>query len=253
MVANARMTRTNDLARLLAEVTLELVTSGIDGGDGVIALPQQYPGGAPVVVRVRRDVGNFIVSDHGAGYLEAEHLGGSQAYSRIAPRIAEEHGVRYDGNMMFAMEVSREWLANSIVYIGSASRRAVEVTAERMGEERAAQEGATLKDILRSTFGERATFDVEYRGRSTKQWHFAAMVQQAEIWSLFDLVSPHHVSINSAIVKFQDIVKLDNAPRGIAVLAHREKMEAADISLIAEAATSVIPLSIEIEALRQAA
>ena len=253
MVANARMTRTDDLDRLLVEVTNELVITGIDSGDGVVALPQQYPGGAPVVVRIRRDRETFIVSDHGAGFLEAEHLGGPQIYSRIAPRIAEDHGVRYDGNMMFAVEVSREWLANAIVYVGSASRRAVEATAERMAEERTTHDAVRLKELVRAAFRDNVTFDVEYRGRSTKQWNFAAMVRQTDHWSLFDLVSPHHVSINSAVVKFQDIVRLDNPPRGIAVLSNLEKMDVADISLLSEAASSVIPLVSPIEALRLAA
>lgn len=71
MVANARMTRTDDLGRLLVEVTNELVMTGIDSGDGVIALPQQYPGGAPVVARIRRDASSFIVSDHGAGFTRS--------------------------------------------------------------------------------------------------------------------------------------------------------------------------------------
>lgn len=253
MVANARMTRTDDFDRLLAEVANELVSTGVDSGDGVLALPQQYPGGAPVVVRIRRNAGNFIVSDYGAGFMEAEHLGGPKVYGRIAPRVADEHGVRYDGSMMFAMEVSREWLANAIIYVGSASRRAVEITAERMAEERTSQEVDRFRDLLRVTFGNSASFEVEFRGRSTKQWNFAAMVRGQDHWSLFDVVSPHHVSINSAVVKFQDITRLEDAPRGIAVLSNRERMDAADISLIAEATTMVLPIEARMEALRLAA
>ncbi|WP_426289033.1 hypothetical protein ACN9MC_04765 [Ensifer adhaerens] len=253
MVANTRLTRTDSLEQLLGEVTNELVMTGIDSGDGVIALPQQYPGGAPVVVRIRRDAGVFIVSDHGAGYTEAEHLGAPQTFTRLAPRIATDHGVRYDGNMMFAMEVPRDWLANAIIFVASASRRAVEATAEALAEERNSRDKLVLKDLVRAAFRDKAAFDVEYRGRSTKQWKFTAMVRQSDHWSLFDLVSPHHVSINSAIVKFQDIVRLDDAPRGIAVLSNREKMDAADISLVGEAASRVIPLSIEVDDIREAA
>lgn len=253
MVENARMMRHNDLDRLLSEVTKELVITGIDSGDGVIALPQNYPGGAPVVVRIRRDRETFIVSDHGAGYLEAEHLGGPLIYNRLASRIAEEYGVRYDGNMMFALDVGREWIANAIVYVGSASRSAVEATAERMARERSTNDIARLRDLLRATFKDGATFDVEYRGRSTKQWEFAAMVRRADHWSLFDLVSPHHVSINSSIVKLQDVGRLDEAPRGVVVLSNRAKMDTADISLLSEVAASVVPLEMQEEDLRMAA
>lgn len=253
MVTSARMTRADDLGRILSEVVSELVMTGVDNGDGVIALPQSYPGGAPVVVRLRRDANTFIVSDNGAGFLEAEHLGGSHVYNRAASRIADEHGVRYDGNMMFTLDVSRDWIANAIIHVGSASRRAVEVTAERLTKERTAQDAARLRDLLRLTFNDRASFDVEFRGRSTKQWEFAAMVRQVDHWTLFDLVSPHHVSINSAIVKLQDISRLDDAPRGLAILTNPAKMDPSDIALISDAASQILPIDMGEAALRLAA
>ena len=253
MVTSARITRVDDLGRILSEVVKELVMTGVDNGDGVIALPQNYPGGAPVVVRLRRDANTFIISDNGVGFLEAEHLGGSHVYNRTAARIADEHGVRYDGNMMFTLDVSRDWIANAIIHVGSASRRAVEVTAERLAKERTAQDVTRLRDLLRLTFSDRATFDVEFRGRSTKQWEFAAMVRQSDHWTLFDLVSPHHVSVNSAVVKLQDIARLDDAPRGLAILANAAKMDQSDIALISDAPSTVLPIDMGIEALLRAA
>ncbi len=66
-------------------------------------------------------------------------------------------------------------------------------------------------------------------------------------------MSPHHVSINTAVVKFHDVSQLDDAPRSIAVLTNPQKMDTADVSLIAEAASKVLPITIEIEALKLAA
>jgi len=155
--------------------------------------------------------------------------------------------------MMFALEVRRDWLANGVIHVGMASRRAVDLTVEKMAEERIARDSARLREMLLLAFKDTATFDVEFRGRSTKLWNFAAMVRQADHMSFFDLVSPHHVSINTAVVKFHDVSQLDDAPRSIAVLTNPQKMDTADVSLIAEAASKVLPITIEIEALKLAA
>jgi hypothetical protein len=145
--------------------------------------------------------------------------------------------------MLFAMEVSREWLANAVIFTGAASRKAVEVTAERMAEERETTARQVFRDHLRDAFGEKAEFDVPFRGRSTKEWRFGARVVRQGHLSLFDLVTPHHVSVNSTIVKFQDISALDETISNVVVLADRAKMESADVDLLSRSAKSVIPLS----------
>lgn len=253
MVTNAAIDRTTEMSHLLDEVTRELIMTDVENGDGLIALSQTYPGGSAVVVRIRRDRQNFFVSDQGNGFLEAEHMGGLNTFGRIAPAVAADFGVRYDGQMVFAVEVSREWLANAILFTGSASRRAVERTAEKMAEERERSQRIVFQDRLRETFAGRAAFDVDYRGRSTKQWKFAAMVQSRDHRALFDIATPHHVSINGTIVKFQDISRLEEPPSTVVALANKSKMDTADITLLSQAVDKVISLNAPREKLLQAA
>lgn len=253
MVANAAFLKHGNMQGLLDDLVRDLVVTGVENGDGLISLPQFYPGGSPVVVHIRRDGDLFFVSDQGKGFQAAEHLGGHTSYSRIAPNIASLDGVEYDDHTMFAAKASREWLANSIIFVGSASRKAVEMTAEKMAEERDYSLRQRFQENVRDAFPNRATFNVEYRGRSTKEHHFAAMVQGRDHTSLFDIVSPHHVSINSTIVKFHDVSRLDNHPRGIAVLSNKAKMEQADVLLLSHASTTIISIDAGKEALVRAA
>lgn len=253
MVANVAVKSSGDLSALLSEITRELINTGIDDNDGIIALPSTYPSGATVIIRIRRDRERFIVSDGGYGYVEAEHMGGAQTFSRIAQAEAVRHGVKFDGQMVFAVEVSRDRLASAIIFTGAASRKSVEITADKLSEEREAANKDRLRSLIKEAFKEQASFDVAYPGRSTKRWRFDAMVRRPERWTLFDLVTPHHVSINSTIVKFQDVAQLEDGPHGVAVLTNRKAMDSADISLISGAAGNVITLESSFEELRMAA
>jgi len=248
-----RMNRAAELAHILPLVSGELLSSAVDGNEAIMSLPQLYPGGAPIVVRFRHDGDTFIVSDQGGAYLQAEQLGGLSHFNRIAHSVAKDHYIKFDGNMMFAVEVPRDWLPNAIIQTASASQRAVQLTAERAVEEREQSFKIKLQHQLRETYRKKVAFDVDVVGRSTRRYHFAAMLRGGEDWSVFDLVTPHHVSINSAFVKFSDVKRLEEAPKRVAVLTDREKMNSGDISLISESANFVIPITANIRQLHLAA
>lgn len=242
MVTNIALKSGGDWRTLLEEVSRELVVTGIDDNDGVISLPSTYPSGTPVVVRVRRDRNEFIVTDGGYGYQEAEHMGGIGTFGRIAPSAAGKYGVKFDGQMMFAVEVSRDRLANAIIFTGAASRRSVELTAEKLAEERDNSNKDRMHSLLRAAFKDKAAFEVEFTGRSTKHWRFDAIVRDASHWVLFDMVTAHHVSINSSIVKFQDVMRLEDGPDSVAILTNKKAMDSADISLLSNAAGRIVTL-----------
>lgn len=253
MVTYASLVKSGDMRLLADEVLRELVLADFDAGDCLFALPSLYPGGSAVVVRVRREGDEFVVTDQGNGYLEAELLGGATTFSRLAPEVAHAHSVKYDGDMFFAIRVSRDHLANAIIFIGAASRHAVEKTAEKLSEEREHGFRQILQSHLREAFHERVAFEIEVRGQSTKAWRFDALVKAADHLSVFELVTPHHISINSSIVKFQDVSALEESVAGIAVLSNRAKMEAHDITLLSRSAAKVIPLDADRETLLKAA
>lgn len=241
MVATVGLNRDASMQSLVDEVAKELVITGVDHGEGLIALPQTYPGGASVVVRVRGHDNEFFVSDQGNGYMEAELLGGATVFARLAPQIAQFHGVEYDGSCFFTTRVTREWLANAVLFVGSASRKTVEQTAQKLGEERDHDLTEVFRATVREFFGAQARFDYEMRGHSLKNWRFDAAIIRGGSPSLIELVSPSHVSINSAFVKFTDIARLDSPVHRTVMLTNPDRTNQADKVLLGEAADVVVP------------
>jgi len=247
------MTKDAQLRTVLDGVAKDLVRVNVDGGFGIVALPQLYPGGDSVTVRVRKDDDQFFVDDMGLGYRSAEMLGGPTVFGRLAPRVAKLHGVSFDGVMMFGAQVSRDWLPNVILFVATASRRCVEMTAERMSEDVEHSLKVELQRRIEVIYPGRVARDVEIAGRSSRSRQFAVSVDLEGRRSLFDLVTPHHVSINSAIVKFQDVSQLENAPTRVAVLSSRARTDAADVSLLAQWTNSIIGADAETEVIARAA
>ncbi|GHE82054.1 hypothetical protein GCM10019059_44750 [Camelimonas fluminis] len=253
MVAKTDLIRSASMRDLLEEIAAELITTNVENDEGYLSLPLLYPGGAGAVVRVRRDNDGYIVTDGGDGYREAEHLGGESAYSRIAPVIAAQHGVGFDGFSMFSTRVEREWLANTVLFTGAASKSAVDRTAERLTEERQKKAKSTFKDRITEAFGKAASFDVEIRGASLRTYKFDARIQRGDHISIFELVMPHAASVNNAFVKLHDISRLDADLTASVMLANRAKMDAGEITLLSSAAQHVIGLSDAKEVILEAA
>ncbi|WP_127752697.1 hypothetical protein [Devosia sp. 1566] len=193
------------------------------------------------------------MNDQGAGYLAAEHLGGTGTFSRLAPSVAHRNGIQFDGHMMFAARVNLDWLANSVIFVGSASRMAVGMTAERMSEDKEVSLRRELQDKLGAAFKGRAAFDISLPGRSSRVRTFAALVDGEHGRVLFDLVTPHHVSINGAIVKFQDVAQLEDSPLRTAVLSAEKRTDPADVGLLSQWTTSVIKLEADQSVYKRAA
>jgi hypothetical protein len=242
-----------EMRGLLDDVSRELIRSEVSAyGEGAVTLPMIYPGGAPVVVHVRRDGDDFVVTDKGNGFLAAELLGGGRTYAHLAPAVAHLYGVRYDGDMMFATEVSRAWLANAIIFTGSASRKAVERTTEKLAEERDVSYRDRLRERVRDAFPGHASFGVTVLGQSTREWHFEAQVTlSAGRSAVFDIVTPHPNSVAAAYIKFQDVARLQDEIDGVAVASR--KLAPPDQILISQAARAIISLDASIETFRRAA
>lgn len=253
MLHPSGLKNTDSMRSLLDEVVHSLVMTDVENGVGLVAVPQIYPGGDSVVIRIHKSDEEFFVSDGGAGYAAAEALGGTLTYGRIAPKVADMHGVSFDGQMVFGARVSRYWLANTVIFVATASRRAVEITAEKMSEEKEQSVRKEFQERLGSIFRARATFNVDIAGQSSRVRNFAALVEAGHGPTLFDVVTPHHVSINGAIVKFQDVAQLNAHPRRIAVLTSVDRTDAADLSLLSQWTTNVMSANAPEAMLRQAA
>lgn len=251
MASTSSLTLHTDMSGLMDAVARELVSTGVDGRDGIIALPILYPGGQPVTVRVRPDAGEFIVTDQGNGYLSAEHMGAADTFVRLAPKVAKQNSVGFDGQMMFAARVPRDWLMSAIIFTAAASKEAVEKTADKLTIDLDATMREGLQARIKDVFRGRASFNVEVPGNTTKMRKFAARVDGGSRISLFDVVTPSPVSVNFAIVKFQDVAQLGNDYQGVAVVSG--KIDAPDMALLSQWASRVLPFDADREMLALAA
>jgi hypothetical protein len=206
------------------EVTKELVSADHRAGFSFVKTPLTYPSGAGVVVRVGDSYPNFLVTDFGSGYEEADLMGSSGVYVRSARAIAETAGIGFDSHAFFVLQVPRTQLPGAIVTVANCSREAVSVAAFRMSERRFAENTELLYRRLVTVFPRRTVVkDAEIMGQSTTRWHVATLVSDGPRPTIFEPVSNHHASIFAAATKFNDIAKAEDPPTRVAVV--RNKIE----------------------------
>lgn len=250
MAETSGLTSNSDIGAVLDDVARQLVRATSEGTSGYIAMPMMFPGGAPIIVHVRRDDDDYVVTDQGKGHYEAEMMGAGAIFERIAKQVAQAVGIEFDGDQMFAARVPRDWLPNAVIFVANASRSAVEMAAERLTANVEDTLRDRLKSALREVFRDRASFDVTVPGLSTKGRNFTALVRRDGRTALFDIVMPSPVSVSFAIVKFQDVAQLEQAPGRVALLGG--KVDTADQSLLSQWAT-VAPFNDNRDFLQKAA
>lgn len=214
------------LRQAVDAVARELVTAEHRDGFSFIKTPLTYPSGAGVVIRVSDSYPEFLVTDFGSGYEEADQLGGSSIYARSARAIAESAGIGFDSHSFFVLKVSRQQLPGAVVAVANCSREAVSVAFLRMSERRFAENTDILYQRLISVFPRRNVIkDADVIGQSTTHWHVATFVSDGPKPTIFEPVSSHHASIFAAATKFNDISKIEQAPNRVAVVRKKSELK----------------------------
>lgn len=209
---------------VLDRIGRDLVRVRSTARGGVISTPVLFPSGAHVTVSISLDGDRCMVTDDGAGYAEAEMMGAADVYRRVARSVAEDAGVRFNDFEVFESEASVETAAGMIAIIADASRRSVEITAERLARRLEAQLKISVVDRLREVFGsDSVTAEAHISGSSTHGWTVDALVQAGRTIVAVDMVSPSPNSVSAAYIKLDDIRRLDDAPRTVAALTRRAK------------------------------
>lgn len=208
----------NEVARALVRV------SGHDE-DVRLALPLLYPGGAMVCVELSHLRGGFLVSDGGAARREAGLLGGARVFQRKVRDVAHRFGVRFDHNMIFELDVAHEHLVAAVIAVANAAQTVVETTAMHLASSELADHRAHLWDRLQGAYGAAAVArePVHFKGAS-EEWDFDAAVKTEGHYTLFQVVTPHAASVNSAVTRFLDVMDLGEtlAPTRVAVVTNKE-------------------------------
>lgn len=196
-----------------------LVRASAWGQSYLISLPLIYPSGTAVGVKVTPSHGEYVVTDGGLGFREAEDLEGQRSFGAHAGRIKDTVGVEYTTDHEFRMIANAQQLPTAIRRVGFASHRAVVKTLHSLPEVSEHEIGAELFQKLRDTFGkENVAGELKLPGASNIAWPFAAQVLQGKRRVLFDVVSPRWTSVVSAKSKFSDVRHLGKNTVPVAVV-----------------------------------
>jgi hypothetical protein len=219
------VTLETNIAKIADDVARALVRITAREESARLSLPLLYPGGSMVGVEISRLRDGFLVSDAGAARREAGLIGGERSFVQLAPAIATRFGVRFDHNMFFDVNVSRDELVIAVSAIANASKAGVEETALRLAAVEHADYQTMLWEKLETVFTRRAVVrQVPFRG-AHEDWEFDAAVQIGKRLSLFEVVTPYANSVNSAIAKFVDVKDLgkEAAPNRVATLTNKDR------------------------------
>lgn len=189
------------------------------GADARVMLPILYPSGSFVTLRIGGGPRDFVITDDGAAAREADMAGATEFFHRAARETAERSGVRFDGNELFEIEAPADNLPGFMAIVADASRRAAQLVAERHAERLDRRLKVGLADRLKHVFGEKhVDARPQVSGASSHAWPFDAAARVDGRTILFAAVTPSAVSVSSAYLKLDDVRRLTDAPRTVAVL-----------------------------------
>lgn len=216
----------DDIAQIASDIARQLATSRVIGGSAYISTPLTYVGGAPVVVRVDPAGSKFFVSDAGIGAREADLMGGSHLYRRVAEQMAARFGVRFDRHVLFEADAVQDDLVASVIAIANASKGAVDQTAFRIAEKAAHDARVAIKDKLYEAFArDQVIIDYTMRGASNDEWEFNAALKLPGHLTLVQVIAPAPQSVNGAVARFLDMSDLsdDDRPKLVGALQDRAR------------------------------
>lgn len=246
MGSDAVLIRPDDeLGRVAKSVVASLVRSETTDRGFAISLPIRYPGGSSVNVHVAPGSEGWIVHDNGAGFLEAEMIGGVSQFRHAAQELADERGLRFDRQTILSMQVPQSWLANAVAEVGEVSRLAVMQAADRLAEAVHERSKLVLVEKLSGRFGKAAvTANATVTGGSNREWPVDAMVLQPMLSRrmVFNIVTAHPNSIASVFTKFSDLADAPTTTLRYAVKHRKAAIDAANVILLERAATRVVDL-----------
>lgn len=210
------------------EAVRQLVSLEKRGSDSFVTVPLLYPSGSTVVIRVRDDQKDYLVSDIATGWEEVEMMGGTpHIYNGIARKIAEDAGIAFDNQEFFATRVTAEQLTGAIMTIANCSLEAATQAGYSIADRRSQDDNEKLYNRLVTVFTPRSikvARDVKILGASTHEWKVAAVVGEGKHRTIFETVANHGTSVATVATKFADISRGEQAPGRVAVVKSKSEL-----------------------------
>jgi hypothetical protein len=230
-------------AEAAEEVARALVSTRSSEGTAFITTPVTYPSGAHSLVHIDGMNNRWFVSDDGYGAQEADLMGASTTFKRVARMVADRAGIGFDQKFLFVVEATRDELAGAVVAVANASAEAVRRTAMRVEELRYAASRALFDERIETTFrGSTIVRQPEILGASGRSWEFSAGIErEGNIIYLLDLVRPRPSAVYATISKFTDMQPVQQGRKGAAILTDYERTDPHLISLLSRVVGVALP------------
>jgi hypothetical protein len=230
-----------EMREIIAELPKAMCQGRVRNTSAFVSTGVMYPNGVVVVVRIDEDRQNFIVSDDGYAAQIAETMGVVLALRRMAPGFASRSGVSFERAAFLLSDVSRDNLHVAVAAVANTSARAMERVIASLGQPKLKRSRALFDKRLRSAFGDKIKFDLEFRGATGRSWDFDAGVEE-EGWivRLFELVSPTTQAVAMANMKIFDTQALPSPPIVTVALVNYERTDPTLRSILSAAGGLVI-------------
>ncbi|HEX8445827.1 MAG TPA: hypothetical protein VF649_04360 [Sphingomonas sp.] len=231
-------TRAVDRAATVEAAARSLLLVRHDGEVSRVALPIFYPSGAAATVEVAQNGPQFLISDAGLAYREAELIGAENLFNRNAAPVAEQFGIDV-GKRGFTVSASVDQLAGAMADVAAASVQVAHRICERVAQRSEAAITAHLYERLVAVFGaQKVVPEAEIAGASSHKWRVSALVHVDGKDMAFEAVSNHHSSVYSSATMFHDLSLLERKPVPVAVVKDKASF-GAYLSILSQAANVI--------------
>lgn len=194
------------------------------GGVSYVSLPFTGPDGAPITVRISRDMAGLQVDDAGATYRALDRLGLARSFSGVAPYVVDDHDVAVSDHAIVAFAANEGELEAAIADVGLAAWTIFDRVYSKVDDvgEEALEE--RLRERLASIFGSSLDQKQTINGASTTLWSVSAILHVENQLAVFQAVSDQGNSLYRASAVFHDLASLPKAPSLVAVVKSKDEL-----------------------------
>lgn len=192
----------------------------------VVDVPVMYPSGATATIEINCNGDSYWVSDMGLGRLETELVAAEDYYARVAGKVAEAFGVKFDGNAIFAMWTPSPRLEAAIIAVSNASNKACSEAIRHAEEAKGRRQNERIFQRIQDIFGRKSVArSADIRGRHAEWEAHNVVIFPDRRKAIFEPMTSHANSVSSKFLMFTDIKAAEQTISLNAVVRNFENLD----------------------------
>lgn len=191
--------------RRLNDAIRRLSSCRFVGAETDVNLPVTHPSGAHAQIRIFLNGERCILSDLQQGMIEAEMVGASGAFIKLAKDIAKDFGIKFDGSSFILRDISINQLEAGLSCIANASAQASHKAVWKCAESKVAANDDQIFERVVRIFGEAKVARNRIIQGSHSEWDVSNVISMEDHLAVFEFMTPHASSVSSKFLKFSDL------------------------------------------------